>query len=70
MSADAEQRKRERAYERALDARADAYARYERACAAEIDARAAYFAACAACAAAVFTAFPTTKTETIGATRP
>jgi len=67
VSADAEQRKRERAYERALDARADAYARYERACAAEVAARAAYFAACADCDAAVFTAFP--KTETTGATK-
>jgi len=67
VSADAEQRKRERAYERALDARADAYARYERACAAEVAARAAYFAAIAVCADAVLTAFP--KTETTGATK-
>jgi hypothetical protein len=66
----AEQRKRERAWERALDARAAAYAGYERACAAEDAARAAYFAACDACDAAALTAFPGTKTETIGATRP
>jgi hypothetical protein len=66
----AEQRKRERAWERALDARADAYACYERACAAEDAARAAYSAACAGLEAAALTAFPGTKTETIGATRP
>ena len=65
----AEQRKRERAYERALDARAAAYAAYERACAAEGAARAVYFAAIAAASAAARAAFPYTKTETTGATK-
>jgi hypothetical protein len=69
LSAAAAQRKRERAYERALDARADAYACFERAYAAYAAARTAYFAARNDCNDAALTAFPTTKTETIGATK-